>query len=466
MKYEIKEQTTCLRKIEIEIPGEEVEKEKDRLFKKYVRSMTIPGFRKGKTPLHVLKARIGKGVEEEALHSLIDPSYKAVLDELKFKPISRVLVDTGKYTVGEPYRFSIVFEVYPEIELNKFKDYDITQYELVVSDEMITENLEEFLEKHRNYQTIERPAQENDLIDTDVLPVDEAYSNRDRIPLNFHLDKNGPQARYVEHLIGANAGDDRRFEIHFESDARDRDLHGLTLMCEVTINGVRELKKPELTDEFVKSLNEPAYTTADDLRGSIKAAIADHFRGDTRQNMLDELKGKIFVDNPFDIPETMIEMQLESSFKSYQDDMRQRGQAVPANQFDNFRKRFRHNIMIGIKEHLVEEKIIELFHLSADEGEVLENVRQRFEHMNINFEHINEHTLEAVKNVARVQIERGRANEKLISLQKLETKTVTFDEWKAIQSEKHHDHEHHDHEHHDHEHHDHEHHDHEHPHSH
>jgi trigger factor len=121
VKVEIQETKSYERRLEVEVPAERVQEEVEHHYRNYAGKVNVPGFRKGKVPREILKARYGPAIEQEAVDDLIPKVYKEVIAERKLHPVNEAELEEVKRTEEGALRFSLLFEVVPALELKPYR---------------------------------------------------------------------------------------------------------------------------------------------------------------------------------------------------------------------------------------------------------------------------------------------------------------------------------------------------------
>lgn len=384
MQYEVIEQTTIETTLKITLPQANVNAEVDRLLKKYSKTLAVPGFRKGKIPVSILKQRYGKSIIDEARDNLIEPHFSQALKESQIQAVGRPVVKPVTDDANDGFTFTVTFETMPIFNLEKYTGYELEQFELMVDDEMVDESINRLLQQHGQLEAVDKVAEESDHVAMEVLPLIDEYDQDERIEMLVMVTDNGPDAIYHDHLLGCAAGDDKKFDIKFSAAEKHTALKGKTIPCEVTITAIKNFKTPELTDEFLTSLNDENYSTIDELRIFTKDQIEKKIAERSHAVVLDELLEKIYEDNPFDVPETLIERQIEHQIQELID----RHSQQPNPPIDPAMKKiygqyYRPSAIQSLKRDIVYTKVAAIMELTIEEDEVDQLIEETYQ-VNLN----------------------------------------------------------------------------------
>jgi len=131
-------EATCRRELELEIPAEEVTKKIESVAKEFARLANVPGFRRGKAPVSLIRRKFAEDIKGEVLQSLVPERVEKAVAEQKLTPVSQPKVDKLDFNEGQPLKFRAVFEVLPEFELGDYKNLSFEMPTMDITDEEVT----------------------------------------------------------------------------------------------------------------------------------------------------------------------------------------------------------------------------------------------------------------------------------------------------------------------------------------
>ena len=146
---------TCRRELELEIPAEDVTKAMDKVAKEFARLANVPGFRKGKAPLTLIRKRFADDIKGEVLQSLVPETLEKAVNEQKLQPVSQPSVEKLDFHEGQALKFTAVFEVLPEFELGNYKDLTLELPPMEVTDADVDRALQEARERASTFTPVE-----------------------------------------------------------------------------------------------------------------------------------------------------------------------------------------------------------------------------------------------------------------------------------------------------------------------
>jgi trigger factor len=242
--------------LEIEVEPERLERSLERAYRRLAQKTEVPGFRKGKTPRHMLERYLGRdAVVQEALGMLIPEAYKQAIEEENIDPIDYPNVEVVQQ---EPLIFKATVAVRPSVDLGDYREVRVEREPVTVSEEQVNEQLEELRYRYAILEPVDRPLQMGDRVRADVrVSVDgrSVFSDDDA---EFRLRLGVPVLvpGFVEELLGSEKGVERQFSIDVPPDYSQRLLAGKTCLCMVLVKGIKEEKLPELDDAFAADVGE------------------------------------------------------------------------------------------------------------------------------------------------------------------------------------------------------------------
>ncbi|NLN26627.1 MAG: trigger factor [Firmicutes bacterium] len=266
-------------KLEIEVDRERVETALERAYRKVVRNVTVPGFRKGKVPRPILERMFGTEVlYEDALDELIPEAYTAAIEENGLEPIDQPEIDVIELAAGKPFRFSALVQLKPEVKLGEYKGVPVTRKVRVVTDDMIDDVLEQY--RQRQAQLVEAGrdvVEKGDFVRIDFEGFKDGVPFQGGAAKDFVLEVGSGQmvAGFEEQLIGAKVGDQVDVRITFPADYHNKELAGQDAVFQVTVHDIKVRELPDLDDEFAKSVSDKE--TLAELRDEIRETLEKEF---------------------------------------------------------------------------------------------------------------------------------------------------------------------------------------------
>lgn len=296
---------SCHRELHIEVPSQDVDSQIAKSYQQYQKSLQIPGFRKGKVPLGLIKARFGQMIEAKAIDEMMSTAYSDAVGAEGIAPLSKAQIESYDHKPGEGLSFVAKVEVRPTVDLQNYIGIDLVKPVYRLTDEDVAARLEGIREKQGVDRPVDRPAKEGDHLLADLQELDSAglpILGKKREDVAVKLDKSESQLQ--NQLIGISRGETRT--VRFETDKQPRP----ELVClAVTAKDVRERDVPPLDDELAKDLG---LSTLDELRQSVRDAMELEVERWSTQAMQARIIDHLVSRHEFDVPESMVESYLDS----------------------------------------------------------------------------------------------------------------------------------------------------------
>ncbi|HHY40139.1 MAG TPA: trigger factor [Syntrophaceticus sp.] len=300
-------------KIHVEVEEEVVAKALDQAYRKVVKRVVIPGFRKGKAPRPILEARLGKEVlYEEALEILLNDAYKKAVQETAIEPINQPEIDVVQLEEGKPFIFDAKVEVLPEVKLGEYKGVSAVIPEVKVDDEEVDAHLKLLQQRHAKLVD----AGDKEVNDGDIAVVDLEIKVDGKVEERLSGSEKYVEvgaARFIPgldaHLLGMNVNEEKTFTMNLPSVFQYKDLEGKEAEFKVKVTAVKKKELPELDDEFAKDISEHA--TLEELKEDLRKRIEETGRINAKRIFKERVVSKVVDQAEVEIPETLLKQQLE-----------------------------------------------------------------------------------------------------------------------------------------------------------
>ena len=312
MKSEVRDTGPLQQELDIHLDAEEVLRFIDDRVGAYRRNYAIPGFRPGKAPDHIVRARFHEEIERALMTELVPRSIDQVYVERRIRPAAPSELLRMRYLPGEPLTFSIRVDIWPEVELKPYEGLSIDQVVEEVTPEEVQAFLANLRERVAEQSPVDRAAQDGDVLDAELEVLDEAGtrvkgSKRERLALEVGAQNLLPG--FLEVGRGMTTGDTREFEVQYPEDYGQEDLRGQRKRYKLRAVQIREKKVPPLDDELAQRL-DPSLDL-EGLRARVRLRLEGEKRFAARERLEEAIVQRLIQENPFDVPEVAIERALE-----------------------------------------------------------------------------------------------------------------------------------------------------------
>jgi trigger factor len=310
----------------IEIPPEAVENEANEIARAMARTTRVPGFRPGRTPPAIIRARYRAEIGQELSQRLVSRYFALAVEEHKLAMVQHSeRVEGGEHKDGEPMRFTVAFEVYPEIAIANYSGVPAPAVSATVEESEIEAQLKRMQEDRAELVPVEeeRAIGAHDFVDISFRNI-EGAGPEDGFPEKATVEVGGATTlqEFSDQLDGLRVGDEVTFPIVYREDYPAKQLAGRTIRFTVRAESIKQRQLPELTDEFAESVGP--FKSMDDLRARIREDMESHKRERARQERRDGLLNWLENQNTFDVPETLVEHQAQNRMRKLARDFERR----------------------------------------------------------------------------------------------------------------------------------------------
>jgi trigger factor len=378
MLVEFKDVTSVKKQVGVEIPAEIIGKEVDQVSKEYAHHARIPGFRKGKIPMPVVRRRFEGDIRSEVLERLLPIYFREAIEEKGLEAVgSPELTSVGELVDGSPLRFDAEFEIRPVVDLGSYKGLEAEGMPVDVSPEEVDRTLERVRDQGATMRPItDRASQDGDYVVVDIVSDGEGVERSTTAGYYVHISDDAPLAELREAVTGKKPGDVVTFEKTWDDDAPNEDVRGKTVSYEVTVNEVQLREMPELNDEFAKSTGW-AETVAD-LRAKVESDLKSHKEQEAKQKVRRQLGDKLVEAHEFEVPEALIFDETANALRNYARMLTQQGiDPETANvDWEKLRDDFRPEALKRVKLSAILDAVAKRENLEATDEEVDQEIRK------------------------------------------------------------------------------------------
>lgn len=385
MSVQVEKLEHNMAKLTIEVEAAEFDAACKRAYNKKKGSFNLPGFRKGKVPMNVIEKTYGAGIfYEDAANDIMPKAYADALEETGLDVVSRPEVDVTKIGKGETFVFTAEVAVKPEVTLGQYKGLEVTKDKVEVTEEEVEAELKKAQMQNARELTIEdRPVKEGDVITLnyagtiDGVPFDGGTAESQKLEIGSHsfIDT------FEDQLVGLNIGDEKDVEVTFPEEYHAPELAGKPASFHVKVLGITEKQLPELDDDFAQDTTE--FDSMEEYKADIQAKLLASKEEQAKNAMENALVEKAIEGAQMDIPEAMVESQVEQMVQEFK--QRVSYQGISFEQYlqftgqnpDTFEESMKPEAMKRIQSSLVLSAIVAAESIEASD----EDLDKEFERM-------------------------------------------------------------------------------------
>lgn len=304
----------------VEVPAEEVKVGLDQAFKKVVKDVQAPGFRKGKMPRQMFEKMYGvESLFNEALDLLLPEAYGKAVEEADIEPVDRPEIDIVQLEKGKELIFTATVTLKPEVKLGDYKGLEVTRQDTEVTDEEIEEQL-----KDRQTAFAELVVKEDGEVENgDTVKLDftgyvdeEAFEGGHAENFDLEIGSGSFIPGFEEQMVGMKVDEEKDVEVTFPEEYHAAELAGKPAVFKVKVHEIKAKEVPELDDELAKEIDEEVETLSE-LREKMKETTAQEKKTASETALRDDLVEAAARNAEIDIPEVMIESEVERMMQEF-----------------------------------------------------------------------------------------------------------------------------------------------------
>lgn len=328
MKTIVEDISSVKKKLIIEVEADDVSKKVDITYKQYGKKAKIKGFRSGKIPRKVLENYYGPQVLDEVAGSIVNETLPKAIEEVGMFPLNMPTIENDVLKLGENYKYTALMEVRPEFELKDYNGLDVEKETFSITGEDIDKHINEIREASGNLVAIEedRGVETDDyaIIDYEGFDGENSIEGIKSEDFTLKVGEGRFYPGFEEGLIGVKKGAETEITVDFEDDYFHSALAGKKVIFKVSIKDIKKMELPELDDEFVKNLGGEI-KDLDDLKEKIKEGLTDREGKRVDKDLKERLLEKISSSVEFELPESLVEPELNSALNSIRQNLMNSG---------------------------------------------------------------------------------------------------------------------------------------------
>ena len=398
MSLQVENLEKNMAKLTIEVPASEFEKALQSAYNKQKKSISVPGFRKGKVPRQMVEKMYGPEIfYEDAANELIPTAYEEELKNCDLEIVSRPTVDIVQIKKGENFIFTAEVAVKPEVTLGEYKGMEVDKTSTRVTQKEVEAKIKEEAEKNARTVTVEgRPVQDGDevILDFEGFVDGEAFEGGkgENYPLTIGSGSFIPG--FEEQLVGTEAEKEVEVKVTFPEEYHAEELKGKDAVFKCTVHEIKEKQIPEIDDEFAAEVSE--FDTLDEYKADVKAKIKEQKENEGKQKKEDQAVEKAVANATMEIPEAMIDEQVRQMVNEFAQNMQYQGISfeqycqITGMTLEKIQEETRPQAVKRIETRLVLEAIAKAENIEVTEERLDEEIKKMAESYNMEADKLKE----------------------------------------------------------------------------
>lgn len=400
--------------LEVTVPAKKVDQAIDQAFKKVVKQVNIPGFRKGKVPRQIFEQRFGvEALYQDAVDILLPEAYGEAIEETGIKPVDQPEIEVQQIEKGQDFKFDATVTVEPEVELGDYKGLEIEKQDAELTDEEVDEAINQQLNQLSEMVVKEDGAvEEGDTvnIDFDGYVDGEQFEGGQADSYDLEIGSGSFIPGFEEQLVGVKAGEEKDVNVTFPEEYHAEELSGKEATFKTKVNEIKYKEVPELDDEISNELDSDA-ETVDQYKENLRKRLAEQKQTEAENVQKEEAIQKASDNAKIDIPEAMVNTELDRMLQEFGQRMQQQGLSletyfqISGQDESQLREQMKDDAEARVRTNLTLTAIADKEDIEVSEEDIDKELEKMSEQFNISVEDIK-NTLgntDIVKNDVRIQ---------------------------------------------------------------
>ena len=351
--------------LRVEAPVERVQAAERKAASRYAKRVRLPGFRKGKVPLNVIRRRFGDAIKEAVVQELLQESWKLALEKEDLQPIAEPRIRGLKIEENSPVTFEILVEVKPEVNVERLGGFSLQRKVAPVSDEMVGEQLDELRRQKARWVPVEGEKPQPGQMVRITIDTEKDGEEKEGRPYELVIGQDQALPEVEDKIMQLLPGETTDTTITFPSDTEDQSKQGHTISARITLYEVKGQQLPELDGAFAAEVGD--FDSVDDLREAVRKDLEENAKREADADVRRQLVEQIAAANDIPAPQSLVNRLLAAYREAYR---------VPDDQADKFAAEFVSMAETQVKRDLLLEHIAERHDLKATEEDIDERVEK------------------------------------------------------------------------------------------
>ena len=426
MAVQVEKKEKSMAVITVTVPAEDFAKAMKETYNREKGRYQLPGFRKGHAPQKMIEQFYGKGVFfEGAVNSCINKTYADAAKESGLDIVSRPEIDVTQVEAGKDLIYTATVAVKPDVTLGEYKGIEVQKADMTVTDQDVEDAVRRELEKDSRLVAVtDRAAKDGDTvkIDFDGSVDGVAFDGGKGENYPLQLGSGSFIPGFEEQIVGHSAGDAFDVEVTFPEDYHAKELAGKAAVFKTVLHEIQTREIPELTDAYA---DDKGFDSVDAFREDVKQKLTDAKAKSAAAANENAVIGKVVENAQIELPEPMVETQVEQMIDDYA--RRMQSQGLQLDQYmeytgmtmDKLKEQFHPQAVRNLKTRLTLEKVVEAENIEVSEDAIDAEIKRMAEQYKVDFEKMKEFMTEDDKKNISMDLKIQEAVDFLVAEAKL-----------------------------------------------
>jgi trigger factor len=380
----------------VEVDESKLEEALNQAFRKVVKKVSIPGFRKGRVPRPIFEKRFGvEALYQDALDILLPESYQNAVEQTNIDPVDQPELDIEQLEKGQPFIFKATVTVKPEVELGEYKGLEIPEKDFSLQPEDVDAELKRMQERQGELVAVEEgQVEEKDrvIIDFEGFLDGKPFEGGKAEQYNLEVGSGQFIPGFEEQLIGMKPGEEKEIKVTFPEEYQAEELAGKEAAFQVKLHEIKRMQLPELDDEFAQDVSE--FDTLEELKSDIENKLKEQKKQEEESYKRNSLVELATNHAQIDLPPVMVEHEVDHMLRHFEQQLSMQG--LNLEQYSQFtgqdvsaiREQFKEDAEKKVRSGLVLEAIAKQESVEVSDEEVEEELKKLAEQMNRELEEV------------------------------------------------------------------------------
>lgn len=384
MNTKIEKVETNLVKLEITVEKEKFNEAVKKAYKKNVKKFNIPGFRKGKAPMAIIKRYYGESVFfEDAINYCCEDTYPKAIEEHKLSPVDYPKIDVVQIESGKDFIYTAEVTTKPEVTIENYKGVEVNKVSYPVNDEEVEKQITAMQEKNARIMTKEDGAIEKGdiaIIDFEGFVDGKPFEGGKGEGYSLEIGSGTFIDNFEDQLVGLKVGEEKEVNVNFPEQYGREELNGKAATFKVTVKEIKVKDLPKLDDEFAKEVSE--FDTLEALKADTKKKVEEANAAKEKAEYKEAVVEAVCDKAEVEIPQVMIDKEIDNMIKDLEMRLKYQGLDIETyykytnNTEQKVREYMKETAEKRVKTELVLEKIEEMEKIEVSEEEMKEKANE------------------------------------------------------------------------------------------
>ncbi len=383
------------KRLTFEIPIDKVNDVIDAEYRDLKKNIQLKGFRRGKVPIDILKARFKENVEADAARRIIEETFEKGLEERNIDAVSVIKIEPESIVSDKPFTYTAEVEVPPSIEVSGYRGLELTKYVLEVSEEQIDEQIELIRDRNAHFKPREAGAEvtSDDQVTVNVKAEKDGDELAELSVYDYHLELGREffLPDFDAEIVGMKVGETRAVSLELPEDFALSDLAGETVDFEVHLLEAKARVRPDADDDLAKDFGE--FETLEEMRADIRKELQKSLDRQTESELEDQIIDALVEKHPVEVPEALVENRINRTIEEAGRRFAEIGVDPSRFGLEDLEQReyLRPNAEKTVKAGLILKAIAEKEEFHVTDEEVREVLEKRAEEAGITADHLKDY---------------------------------------------------------------------------